>query len=110
MSAKIKQMKDKSGTKVYPITRSNAVYMSNGITTIDAALDDMREGNTTIVFNNNGTISTTLASGNVVTTSFLQNGNIQEKCVDSDNNEIYTKTTTFNVDGSISTEFDWGDE
>jgi len=116
-TAKIKQLRDKyknaQGTvveeTVYPVTRSDAVYMSNAYNTVEQAINDLYDGDSTIEFNDDGTITTTLASERVVTTTFLSNGNIQEKCVDKDNNPVYTKTTKFNDDGSISTEIDWGE-
>lgn len=102
MSAIVRQLLDDEEQKIYPVTRSKAVYMPDGRTTIDVALADMQDGNTDIFFNDDGTITTRLASGNAITTSFLEDGNIEEKCVNVDGEEVYTRTTTFNEDGSIS--------
>lgn len=102
MSAIVRQLLDDEEHKIYPITRSKAVYMPNGRATLDVILADMQDGDTDIVFNSDGTITTTLASGNAITTSFLEDGNIEERCVDLEGEEVYTKTTTFNEDGSIS--------
>lgn len=110
MSAIIKQIINKAGEKVYPVTRSKAVYMSNGFSTIDDMLADMQDGDTKIEFNSDGTIKKTLASGNVVVTSFMPNGNIQDKCTDKTGKEVYTKTTSFKDDGSIEIKIDWGEE
>lgn len=103
MSAIVRQLTDDEDKKVYPVTRSKAVYMADGVTTIDDALMDMMDGDTDIEFNADGTITTRLlATGHNITTTFLDDGNIQEKCVNDDGKELYTKTTTFNEDGSIS--------
>ena len=55
----------------------------------------------TTVFNADGSITATNAAGDKIVTTFLENGNIQDKFTGADNSTI-TKTTAFNSDGSIS--------
>lgn len=107
MSAKVEQIIDKDGVNVYPVTRSSAVYMPNGFTSLDETLADMQEGNSKIEFLNDGSIKKTMASGSVVKTSFLSDGSIQDVCTDKKGREVYTKTTSFKDDGSIETSIDY---
>lgn len=112
----IKQLKDwiyingqhieSNDVTVYPVTRSKAVYMNDGKTTVEDAIGDLMDSNSTIQFSN-GTITETLQSGNVVTTTFSGNV-ITEKCVKSDGSDVYTKTTAF-TDGKITTETVWAE-
>lgn len=53
---------------------------------------------TKTVFNTDGSITETNSDGHILTTTFLPNGNIEEKFVGE---KTITKTTTFNTDGSI---------
>jgi len=116
MAAAIKQLKDwvyVNGVKsneeitVYPVTRSKAVYMNDGKSTVESIIGDLMDSNSTITFAN-GTITETKQSGRKVTTSF--NGNtITEKCVNSDNTDVYTKTTTFNG-STITTATVWKED
>ena len=55
----------------------------------------------TTVFNADGSITATNAAGDKIVTTFLENGNIQDKFIGADSSTI-TKITTFNSDGSIS--------
>ena len=55
----------------------------------------------TTVFNADGSITATNAAGDMLVTTFLTNGNIQDKFTAVSGGTI-TKTTTFNADGSIS--------
>lgn len=55
----------------------------------------------TTVFNSDGSITETNANGDKKVTTFLSNGNIQEKFTGASGLSI-TKTTTFKSDGSIS--------
>lgn len=55
----------------------------------------------TTVFNADGSITATNAAGDKIVTTFLENGDIQDKFTGADGSTI-TKTTTFNSDGSIS--------
>lgn len=102
MSAIIRQLTDDEQQKIYPVTRSNAVYMKNGKQTVDDAIGDIMDGDTIISFEG-GNIVTTLQSGNVITTTFPNDGSIVETCNDSDGVLLWTRTTTFNEDGSIET-------
>ena len=55
---------------------------------------------TTTVFNVDGSITATNAAGDKVVTTFLANGNIQDKLIGADGSTI-TLTTIFDDDGSI---------
>ena len=102
MEAFIKQLRDDEGNVVYPVTRAKAVYMPNGIDTVERVLTDMDDYDTTIRFSGQ-TIEQTLASGGSSTTEF-QNQKIVETTRDDNGTIIKTKTTTFNADGSIRIE------
>lgn len=55
----------------------------------------------TTTFNTDGSITEINANGDKLVTSFLDNGNVQEKFTGA-NGITITKTTIFNADGSIS--------
>ena len=40
MSAKVRQIKDKDGTKIYPVTKAGACFMPNGKDTVERILND----------------------------------------------------------------------
>ena len=103
MSAKIRELKDKDGTKIYPVTSADGVYLPNGTDTVGRVLGDMRDQNTEITFGLN-TVEKDLASGNRVVTTFNDDQTIVEITYDPDDKVISTKTTTINADGSISIE------
>lgn len=103
MAANVRELKDKDGTKVYPVTTAGAVYLPNGTDTVGRVLGDMRDQNTEISFGLNS-VEKDLASGNKVVTVFNDDQTIVEKTYDSEDNLLSTKTTTFNADGSISIE------
>lgn len=102
MSAKVKQLRDKDGTKVYPVTKAGSVYMKNGKDTVERILNDEIDQDTDITFPSSTEIVTELASGSRVTTEFLDNGNIKETTTDENGVILQVKTTAFNADGSIS--------
>lgn len=99
MSAYVRQLEDDENNKIYPVTRSKAVYMPNGKNTVDEAIADLMDGDTDISFEG-GNISTRLASGNVITTTFPE-GTIVETCKDSEEILLWTRTTSFGEDGTI---------
>lgn len=101
MSAIIKELIDKLGNKIYPITKASAVFMRNGVDSVQRILEDQIDQDTQIVFATDS-ITTTLASGSVILTEFLSDGSIRETTTNSDNVVVEVKTTTFNNDGSIS--------
>lgn len=101
MNAIIKELKDKLGNIIYPITKASAVYMRNGVDSVQRILEDRIDQNTSVAFGT-GSITTTLASGSVIITEFLADGSIRETTTNSDGVVVEIKTTTFNADGSIS--------
>lgn len=107
MSAKIIELKDKVGDVIYPVTRASASYLANGVDTVERVLNDMQDQNTQISFPQNQVVKQ-MASGNTVTTQFLEN-QIIETTVNSDSIVLKVKTTTFNADGTITISVD-GDE
>lgn len=106
MSAIIKELVDKELNTIYPVTSAKAVFMSDGKTSVDDAIGDLQDGNSHIEFRPDGSIVKTVASGNIITTTFGADGTITDKCVrplDGGRTEdVYTKTTVFNDDGSIT--------
>ena len=101
MSACVKQLTDDESTKVYPITKASAVYMHNGVDTVERILDDINDQDTEIEFTSTD-ITKTLASGSKVVTQFMDDGSIKETTTDENDVVLQVKTTTFNADGSIS--------
>lgn len=105
MSALIKELVNNEGTKIYPVTSAEAVYMPNGKDTVQRVLGDMKDQNTEITFPQNQVIKE-LASGNTVVTQFNNDGTIVETTTNSDDVVLQVKTTTFNSDGSITITID----
>lgn len=97
----IKQLTDRLKNNVYPVTKAKAVYMSDGIDTVERVLKDMQDQDATIKFNNE-TVTKEMASGRKVVTSFKSDGSIEEVTYSDDGKVIQTVVTTFNEDGSIS--------
>lgn len=102
MSALVKQLRDKDDNIVYPISKASAVYMPNGIDTVERVLTDSGDYSSEITFKGS-TITKTLASGGKSVTEFGIN-KIVETVSNENNAVIKTKTTTFNADGSIKIE------
>lgn len=100
MSAIVRQLKDDEGNILYPISKANHVYMSNGVDTIERILNDQMDQDTKVEFLT-GKIVKTLASGTVVTTEFMDNGSIVET-TKKDSVLLEKKTITFNEDGTIN--------
>lgn len=101
-----KSKPEKAYTNLYPVTLSEVVFMKDRKTTVDDAIADMKDDNSTIEFRNSKVIKT-VQSGNVITTEFKGN-TIVETCQVSadDNTVVYIKTTTFDGD-TITTETEW---
>lgn len=102
MEALVKQMRDGDSNTVYPITKASAVYMPNGIDTVERVLIDSRDYSSVITFSGDQ-IKKTLASGGESLTEFRSNS-IVETVKNAEGTIIETKTTTFNEDGSIKIE------
>lgn len=103
MSAKVVQLRNADEENVYPVTLASASYLDNAKQTVQSAIDDMQENDATIIFPALNTIKKTLASGNVVTTTFYV-GKIKEVTTDPEGTTIKTRITTLNKDGSINIE------
>lgn len=108
MSAEIVELKNADGTIQYPVTRASAVYMANGVDTVERILADQIDQGTTITFGN-GTITKVLASGSTVVSTISSN-QIVEVTTNSDGVVVQTKTITFNSDGSITITVDTDEE
>lgn len=83
---------------------TNKVNLVGAVNEVNSKFDEVSndyEGSTT-VFNADGSITVTKASGNVETTVFNANGTITKTLKDSNNVTIATATTVFNADGSIT--------
>lgn len=102
MSGFIKQLRDDEENAIYPISQASAIYMPNGIDTVERYLADSDDFNSTIKFSGQ-TIEKTLASGGVTITEFLDN-TIREVTRNDSGVIVKTKTTTFNDDGTIRIE------
>lgn len=101
MAGFVRQLKDDETNDVYPVTKAEATYMSGGVVSVETVLDDMQENSSVTEFPDDGSIKETLASGNIVTTTFLANGNIKETTKTPAGTVLRTKTTVFEADGSI---------
>ena len=110
MSAKVRQIKDKDGTKIYPVTKAGACFMPNGKDTVERILNDEIDQDTDITFPDATKIVKTLASGSTVITEFLDDGSIKETTKDEHDVVLQIKVTKFNEDGSISIDIDPEDE
>lgn len=109
MPATIRTLRDKAGSNIYPETIVSAINMPDGKRTLLAELDEIKDESSTTVFNADGSITKTMTnSGLIITTSF--NGNVvTETCTYGDHTLYYTKTTTFNIDGSITVDKEYAD-
>ena len=103
MPATIRSLVNKAGANIYPETIVSAVNMPDGRRTLETELDEIKDDSSTTVFNSDGSITKTMTkTGLVITTSF-SGSVVTETAVYADRTPYYTKTTTFNVDGSITT-------
>jgi len=101
MSAYVRQLLDDDDNNVYPVTKASAVYLSNGIETVQQVLDDINTVNQKIEFPSANQIKKTLDSGNVITTVFNNDGTITETTTTEAGVVISKLKTTFNLDESI---------
>lgn len=102
MPAKVLQLMDDEGNKVYPITKASAAYMRGSNVSVETVIEDMKESGMKVEFEESGNIKKTLDSGNVVTVEFLVDGSIKETTADKEGNMLFVKTTSFGADGSIT--------
>ena len=104
MPATIVSLHDRSNALIYPETDVRAVHMPDGHRNLLAALEDINDESSVTVFNNDGSITKTMTnSGMIITTEFGEaDGEIVETCTYADETVYYTKTVTFNDDGSIT--------
>lgn len=109
MPAVIRSLHNINGVIVYPETIVSAVHMLDGKRTLQSEIDQLLDESKTIVFNADGTITTTYTlSGLYIVTSF-EEGAVVESCYYPDDTLYYTITTTFNPDGSISVVKEYAD-
>lgn len=102
MPATIRTIVDVNGDNIFPETIVSAVNMPDGKRTLLSELDEMKDESSETVFNSDGSVTKTMTtSGMIITTSFGANV-VTETCTYSDMTPYYTKTTTFNSDGSIT--------
>jgi hypothetical protein len=78
--------------------------MPDGRRTLEDELEEIKDGSCEITFNEDGSITQEMTnSGMIITTEFGQaDGVITETCTYADGTLYYTKTTTFNNDGTIT--------
>lgn len=108
MIAKIKDLKDHEGNRIYPVTRADAVYLPNGKFNFIDELQNLREESGKTEFLEDGSIKKTLDTGVVIVTEF-GDGIVTETAKTADGTPYYVKTTTFNADGSIDTKFEYSE-
>lgn len=102
MEAFIKQLRDDKENVIYPITKANAVYMPNGVDTVERILRDTYDSNKVIKFSPTS-IEQTFETGSSSLVEF-KNKAIVETTRDDAGVVVKVKTTTFNDDGSITVE------
>ena len=102
MPAVIRSLKDKPGTIVYPETIISAIHMLDGRRTLVAEFDELKDESSVTEFNADGSITKTMTNSGMVMTTVFGDGEIVETCTYPDETLYYTKTTTFNSDGSIT--------
>lgn len=109
MSARIKELKDKDDNKLYPVTVVDAVYMPDGQTKLLEEVMSTGDRSYELTFSSNG-YTKTLENGDKIVATFGAN-NLTEVYKYADNTVYYTKTTTFDDNGSISVniEYEEGD-
>ena len=96
----IQQLTNRAKENIFPVTKAKAVYMGDGIDTVERVLKDMQDQDATIKFNNE-TVTKEMASGRKVVTNFKSDGSIEEVTYSDTGEVIQKKVTTFNEDGSI---------
>ena len=102
MPARIVSLHNKADEIMYPETVVSAVHMLDGRRTLQAEIDELKDESCITRFNSDGSITKVMTnSGLVITTSF-GDGSIVDTCTYSDGTLFYTKTTTFESDGSIT--------
>ena len=102
MPARVLELMDDEGNKVYPVTKASAAYMRGGKVSVETVIEDMKESGMKVEFLEDGNIKKILESGNIVKTEFLVDGTIKETTTDPEGNRLLVKTTTFGSDGSIT--------
>lgn len=102
MPAKIMDLMDDEGNKVYPVTQASAVFMKGSKVSAETVISDMKESGMKVEFLEDGNIKKVLESGNIVKIEFLVDGSIKETTTDPEGNKLYVKTTSFGPDGSIT--------
>lgn len=102
MPATIRTLVDHDGNNIYPETIVSAINMPDGKRTLLSELDELKDESSVTEFNADGSITKTMStSGLIITTSFASNV-VTETATYADHTPYYTKTTTFNADGSIT--------
>lgn len=93
--AKIRELKNNANEIIYPVSTTEAVYMPNGIQSLDNALSGVMDQTATITFDGSGNIVKDLANGNKVTTKFMLDGSIEEETVNKDGTKLTKKRVEF---------------
>ena len=94
---------------VFPETIVSAVNMPDGKRTLLDKLDEISDESSVTRFNPNGSITKTMTNSGMISTTVFGNGVITETCTYPDLTPYYTKTTTFNNDGSITVDKQYAD-
>lgn len=104
----IQQLTNRAKENIFPVTKAKAVYMGDGIDTVERVLKDMQDQDATIRFDNEK-VTKEMASGRKIVTSFEQDGSIKEVTYSEDGKVLQEVVTTFNEDGSISIDIPEGE-
>ena len=113
--AKVKNLLDKAKEIIYPVTLASAVYMPNGVDTVERIINDMRGQGKKVEFASNGDITIAYASKNVETIQFKVGATshlnyIIDRVKNENGVQIAYQRTKFNADGSIETTIEESEE
>ena len=99
--AKVRTLTDKNKEYIYPVTKASAVYMPNGVDTVDRVINSLRDHGSTVTFDEDGDITKTYESGEVEKIKFV--GDYITKKVMKGDVVISSVRIEFKKDGSIET-------
>ena len=103
MPAKLVSLHNIDNELIYPETIVTAVHMPDGQRNLIDAIADINDESCTYAFNNStGGFTKTMTSSSMVITVTFSGNTVTEVCKYSDDTTYYTKTTTYNSNGSVT--------
>jgi len=102
MPAKIVTLHDIDNVIMYPDTVVDAIHMPDGRRTLRAEIEQIEDDSSVTSFNQDGSITKVMTNSGMVITTEFGDGVITETANYADETLYYTKTTTFNADGTIT--------